>query len=119
MNRGCSSLVCGAYSSFAVTLDGALYAWGRNKAGNLGLGQGADVRAPTRVKGALRHARVKSVAAGNEPSAAVSRFDGPCLTCVSAAVAVFILLIASLFFAVEQGFIMRCAWQRSKRMKLS
>ena len=39
----------GAHCSFAITLDGSLYAWGKNTNGRLGLGDTADRATPTLV----------------------------------------------------------------------
>jgi len=55
----------GAKHSMALTFDGALFAWGGNEFGQIGVGSREDVRTPVRVKidGSTRH-RVIGMAAG-------------------------------------------------------
>ena len=43
------SVAAGAYCSFAIGLDGELYAWGKNEYGKLGLGNTEDQPLPTKV----------------------------------------------------------------------
>ncbi|KAJ2372329.1 hypothetical protein GGI05_007652, partial [Coemansia sp. RSA 2603] len=70
---------CGAYHSFAVTTDGAVYAWGLNNFFQLGLdsqaAQGAEVvHEPTRVA-ALSDKNIVQISGGEHHSVALSR-DG-------------------------------------------
>jgi regulator of chromosome condensation len=64
VNKGVTVLSCGTYSSFAITAGGQLYAWGKNKTGNLGLGLSQDIRVPTLVEGKLKGKHVTAVAPG-------------------------------------------------------
>lgn len=45
---------------FAITEDGAVYAWGRNEKGQLGLGDTKDRKCPTLVSGLSDHRVVKA-----------------------------------------------------------
>ena len=68
-----AAVACGHFHTLAVTRDGAVYAWGANDRGQLGLGReaGALVPAPTLVAALAGHAIV-GVSAGAEHSLAVS-----------------------------------------------
>ncbi|MCB1132439.1 MAG: cadherin-like beta sandwich domain-containing protein, partial [Verrucomicrobiae bacterium] len=60
-------LASAAGSAFALCADGALFAWGDNSYGQLGLGFASDSKVPVRIDqlGALKGRRIVSVAAGN------------------------------------------------------
>lgn len=45
----CVSIAAGRNTSYAITQDGKLYAWGANNYGQLGVGDGVDRTTPTRV----------------------------------------------------------------------
>ena len=65
-------VVCGNYHALAIKTNGTLWAWGRNSAGQLGLGNTTNRSSPVQV-GALT--TWSKIAAGNSYSAAV-RSDG-------------------------------------------
>lgn len=58
------SIGAGGVSSYAITSDGALWMWGNNAAGQLGLGDLSQRTTPTKVT-SLAGYRVKSVAVGS------------------------------------------------------
>ena len=67
-------VAAGAATTFAVTADGALFAWGRNSEGQLGLGPGEaadEVTSPRRVPLGEGYLAL-SVAAGAAHSAVVA-----------------------------------------------
>ncbi|BBM98942.1 hypothetical protein MPTK1_1g17400 [Marchantia polymorpha subsp. ruderalis] len=76
----CVHIAAGYNHSGAITDDGAVYVWGSNAHGQLGLGKKAEklVHDPTRVE-ALRGIRVKKLALGAEHSLALSE-DGDVLS---------------------------------------
>ena len=51
------SIACGAHHSFIVSHSGAVYAWGKNNMGQLGLGDTDDRCFPTQVR-SLRNQKV-------------------------------------------------------------
>ncbi|KAL6771439.1 UVR8 [Auxenochlorella protothecoides x Auxenochlorella symbiontica] len=73
--RGLSGLTlaqvaCGDMHTLALTVDGAVYAFGRNQAGQLGIPSQYDALEPTRVA-ALEGKHVRQVSCGGEHSLAV------------------------------------------------
>ncbi|CAN9498636.1 unnamed protein product [Ophioblennius macclurei] len=71
-------IAAGGEQSFAVSASGAVYAWGRNDVGQLGLGDGADRTAPTAVR-SLDGKRTTEVGCGLEHAAALTE-DGAVFT---------------------------------------
>ncbi|KAG2485744.1 hypothetical protein HYH03_015553 [Edaphochlamys debaryana] len=70
------ALVAGGWRhTMAADVEGGLWAWGWNKFGQLGLGDGEDRSAPTRVEGALAGRRVAQLACGWRHTLAVTQ-DG-------------------------------------------
>ena len=59
-----AKLSCGTYFNAAITAAGVLYVWGRNKCGNLALGDTQHRHAPTLVEGILTGRRVIDVGCG-------------------------------------------------------
>ncbi|KAL0272513.1 UNVERIFIED_CONTAM: hypothetical protein PYX00_005450 [Menopon gallinae] len=72
-------IACGANHSFAVSKSGAIYGWGKNDYGQLGLNDEVDRLYPTQLK-TLRSIRVKYIACGEDFSAFLSA-DGGVFTC--------------------------------------
>lgn len=64
------AVACGAEHSVCATSDGAVYAWGWGRYGNLGDGESLDRHVPTRVRG-LEGVAIEKVACGWRHSAAV------------------------------------------------
>ena len=64
-------ITAGAWHSFAVTVSGTVFGWGRNNHGQLGLGDLADRFSPTLLK-SLRTQDVKYVCAGKYHTAALT-----------------------------------------------
>ncbi|CAH3029533.1 unnamed protein product [Porites evermanni] len=74
------ALLCaGGYHSFALSLSGALFSWGRNNFGQLGVNDDKDRSMPVLVK-SLRSQRVRHVAAGEYHTAVLTE-DGGVFTC--------------------------------------
>ena len=73
-------LACGANHSLVVTVSGAVFAWGSNSHGQLGLGDTEDRQVPTQVR-TLRNQRIaySGLAAGSEHSVALT-VDGGVFT---------------------------------------
>ena len=68
-----AAVACGQSHALAVTTGGALYAWGSGRCGATGLGyMGMNTMTPQLVRGALAHARVVRVAAGQCHSCALT-----------------------------------------------
>ncbi|XP_046455571.1 probable E3 ubiquitin-protein ligase HERC4 isoform X2 [Daphnia pulex] len=70
-----SHISCGADFSFAVTPSGAVYGWGKNSFGQLGLGDTVDRPQPTQLK-SLRFQRVTYIRCGMDHTAALTRDGG-------------------------------------------
>eukprot|EP00004_Rigifila_ramosa_P024507 TRINITY_DN7127_c0_g1_i1.p1 TRINITY_DN7127_c0_g1~~TRINITY_DN7127_c0_g1_i1.p1 ORF type:complete len:938 (+),score=202.27 TRINITY_DN7127_c0_g1_i1:1762-4575(+) len=73
--RGPAFVACGWLHSAAVTHAGALYTWGKNKFGELGLGESArseEVIAVPRLVASLERVRVVAIACGAQHSIALS-----------------------------------------------
>jgi len=68
-------IACGANHSMAVSASGAVYAWGKNAYGQLGLGDHKDRHYPTQVR-SLRHQNVARVSCGAEHSACLTSDGG-------------------------------------------
>lgn len=70
------ALLCaGGYHSFALSLSGALFSWGRNNFGQLGINDNKDHFMPVLVK-SLRSQRVRYVTAGEYHTAALTEDGG-------------------------------------------
>lgn len=70
------ALICaGGYHSFALSLSGALFSWGRNNFGQLGINDNKDHSMPVLVK-SLRSQRVRYVTAGEYHTAALTEDGG-------------------------------------------
>ncbi len=65
-------VAAGTYSSFALTADGAVEAWGLNNYGQLGLMSGASAFFAPSLIAALRGEKVASVAGGQHHTLAVT-----------------------------------------------
>ncbi|BES87517.1 e3 ubiquitin-protein ligase [Nesidiocoris tenuis] len=74
-----SYIACGANHTFVVSKSGAVYGWGKNMFGQLGLNQDADHIFPCQLK-TLRSIRVKYIACGEDFSVFLTQ-DGGVLTC--------------------------------------
>ncbi len=70
-----ASIACGGHHSVAVSLSGAVYAWGRNAHGQLGIGSQEDRHFPTQVRG-LRHQDVRRAACGQDHTACLTADGG-------------------------------------------
>lgn len=64
MAQPVAKLSCGTYFNAAITAAGVLYVWGRNKCGNLALGDKEHRHVPTLVAGILAGRRVIDVGCG-------------------------------------------------------
>ena len=64
-------IACGGHHTGIITLSGAVYMWGRNSHGQLGLGHQNNSLYPCEVK-QLKHVRVRRLALGNEHSVALT-----------------------------------------------
>lgn len=74
MDRHAKSVSCGLYSSSVLMNDGALYMWGKNEYGNLGVGDDKDVFFPFRVN---MPASVKKIDCGADHTVAICKtFNG-------------------------------------------
>ncbi|RXN01912.1 putative E3 ubiquitin-protein ligase HERC3 [Acipenser ruthenus] len=69
-----AQIAAGGDHSFAVSLSGAVYAWGRNHAGQLGLGNTTDIFCPTLVK-SLQRKKTVFISCGEEHTAILTK-DG-------------------------------------------
>ncbi|KAL1117573.1 hypothetical protein AAG570_003888 [Ranatra chinensis] len=74
-----SLIACGASHSFAVSRSGAVYGWGRNRFGQLGLNSQTDHIYPCQLK-TLRSIKVKYISCGEDFSVFLTQ-DGGVLTC--------------------------------------
>uniref|UniRef100_A0A0P5J2E5 E3 ubiquitin-protein ligase HERC3 n=1 Tax=Daphnia magna TaxID=35525 RepID=A0A0P5J2E5_9CRUS len=70
-----SHIACGADFSFAVSPSGAVFGWGKNSFGQLGLGDSVDRPQPTQLK-SLRFQRVTYIRCGMDHTAALTRDGG-------------------------------------------
>merc|ERR1719491_1687050 len=69
------SIACGAHHSFIVSHSGAVYAWGKNNKGQLGLGDTDDRIFPTQVR-SLRNQKICHVACGAEHTVCLTEEGG-------------------------------------------
>ncbi|XP_049804341.1 probable E3 ubiquitin-protein ligase HERC4 isoform X1 [Schistocerca nitens] len=74
-------IACGGNHSFAVSKSGAVYGWGKNVFGQLGLNDDINKLYPTQLK-TLRSAKVKYIACGEDFSVFLTK-DGGVFTCGS------------------------------------
>ncbi|KAJ8938616.1 hypothetical protein NQ314_011425 [Rhamnusium bicolor] len=72
-------IACGANHSFAISKSGAVYGWGKNTRGQLGLNDTDNKMYPTQLR-TLRNIRVRSIACGEEFSTFLT-LDGGVFTC--------------------------------------
>ncbi|XP_069086869.1 probable E3 ubiquitin-protein ligase HERC4 [Pleurodeles waltl] len=70
-----SQLAAGSGHSFALTLSGAVFGWGRNKFGQLGLSDEVDRYAPALLK-SLRSQKIIFVSCGEDHTAALTKEGG-------------------------------------------
>lgn len=70
-----TQVACGGYHSMALSLSGALFAWGLNSFGQLGTNDKNDRSLPTALK-PLRSQRIKHVCCGDNHSAALTADGG-------------------------------------------
>uniref|UniRef100_A0A8C5CS70 HECT and RLD domain containing E3 ubiquitin protein ligase 4 n=1 Tax=Gadus morhua TaxID=8049 RepID=A0A8C5CS70_GADMO len=70
-----SQVTAGGAHSFALTQSGAVFGWGRNKFGQLGLNDNNDRHSPTLLK-SLRSQRVIYVCCGEDHTAALTKEGG-------------------------------------------
>ena len=69
------AVACGTRHSVVALANGAVFAWGKNNSGELGLGGGFQMdmeSVPRQIEGALRGVRVAYVAAGQHHACAVT-----------------------------------------------
>ena len=75
-NKKIKQVSAGSSSSFALTEDGEVYAWGRNYYGQLGLGDGKDRYIPTKLDSTkFDNRKVSQISAGGSHSLALTE-DG-------------------------------------------
>ncbi|XP_025423302.1 probable E3 ubiquitin-protein ligase HERC4 isoform X2 [Sipha flava] len=72
-------IACGGYHSFVVSKSGAVFGWGKNDFGQLGLNHKTNVSIPTELN-TIRTARVKYISAGEDFSVFLT-YDGGVFTC--------------------------------------
>jgi len=72
-------IACGASHSFVLSKSGAVYGWGKNKFGQLGLNSELDHVYPTQLK-TIRTIKVKYISCGEDFSVFLTQ-DGGVLTC--------------------------------------
>ncbi|XP_066248449.1 probable E3 ubiquitin-protein ligase HERC4 isoform X1 [Euwallacea similis] len=72
-------ITCGANHTFALSKSGAVYGWGKNTKGQLGLNDTQNKIYPTQLR-TLRNLRVRYIACGEEFSAFLT-LDGGVFTC--------------------------------------
>ncbi|XP_018560806.1 probable E3 ubiquitin-protein ligase HERC4 isoform X2 [Anoplophora glabripennis] len=72
-------IACGANHSFAISKSGAVYGWGKNTRGQLGLNDTNNKMFPTQLR-TLRNIRVRYIACGEEFSTFLT-MDGGVFTC--------------------------------------
>ncbi|KAF3708453.1 putative E3 ubiquitin-protein ligase HERC4 [Channa argus] len=70
-----AQISAGGAHSFALTLSGAVFGWGRNKFGQLGLNDTSDRYFPTLLK-SLRSQRVIYISCGEDHTAALTKLRG-------------------------------------------
>lgn len=75
-NKDITSVVAGHYHSFAVTMEGQLYAWGKNSNGQLGLGSPTHCEASPKMVD-FKLGQVKSVAGGGNHSVIIASVSPP------------------------------------------
>ncbi|XP_050536005.1 probable E3 ubiquitin-protein ligase HERC4 isoform X1 [Daktulosphaira vitifoliae] len=74
-----SFITCGGYHSFVISKSGAVYGWGKNTFGQLGLNNEINMSVPVQLK-TLRSIKVKYIAAGEDFSVFLTQ-DGGVFTC--------------------------------------
>ncbi|XP_055912225.1 probable E3 ubiquitin-protein ligase HERC4 isoform X2 [Eupeodes corollae] len=74
-----SFIACGANHSFALSKSGAVFGWGRNNRGQLGLNDEDTRKLPTQLR-TLRSLKVRYIACGEEFSVFLTK-DGGVFTC--------------------------------------
>ncbi|CAG9857321.1 unnamed protein product [Phyllotreta striolata] len=74
-----SFIACGANHTFAISKSGAVYGWGKNTRGQLGLNDNENKIFPTQLR-TLRNIKVRYIACGEEFSMFLT-LDGGVLTC--------------------------------------
>lgn len=72
-------ITCGANHTFAISKSGAVYGWGKNTKGQLGLNDTENKMFPTQLR-TLRNLKVRSISCGEEFSAFLT-LDGGVFTC--------------------------------------
>uniref|UniRef100_A0A8C2WPN1 HECT and RLD domain containing E3 ubiquitin protein ligase 3 n=1 Tax=Cyclopterus lumpus TaxID=8103 RepID=A0A8C2WPN1_CYCLU len=70
-----AQITAGGDHSFALSLSGAVFGWGKNKAGQLGLNDKQDRAVPCHIK-FLRSQKVCYISCGNEHTAALTKDGG-------------------------------------------
>ncbi|VVC31316.1 Hypothetical protein CINCED_3A018116 [Cinara cedri] len=74
-----SFIACGGYHSFVVSKSGAVFGWGKNDFGQLGLNNQINILLPTQLK-TLRTVKVKYITGGEDFSVFLT-YDGGVFTC--------------------------------------
>ncbi|ERL83301.1 hypothetical protein D910_00177, partial [Dendroctonus ponderosae] len=72
-------ITCGANHTFAISKSGAVYGWGKNTRGQLGVNDTENKMFPTQLR-TMRNLRVRYIACGEEFSAFLT-LDGGVFTC--------------------------------------
>jgi E3 ubiquitin-protein ligase HERC4 len=72
-------IACGANHTFAVSTSGAIFGWGKNTHGQLGLNDTASKQFPTQLR-TLRNSRVRYISCGDEFSTFLT-LDGGVFSC--------------------------------------
>ncbi|XP_076250382.1 HECT and RLD domain containing E3 ubiquitin ligase 4 isoform X1 [Rhynchophorus ferrugineus] len=72
-------ITCGANHTFAISKSGAVFGWGKNLKGQLGLNDASNKIHPTQLR-TLRNLKVRYITCGEEFSAFLT-FDGGVFTC--------------------------------------
>jgi len=75
-NKDITSVVAGHYHSFAITMEGQLFAWGKNSNGQLGLGYPNQCE-PSPKKVEFNMGQVQSVAGGGNHSVIIASVSAP------------------------------------------
>lgn len=74
-----SFIACGGYHSFVVSKSGAVYGWGKNDFGQLGVNSQTSLSSPTQLK-TIRSVKVKYISGGEDFSVFLT-YDGGVFTC--------------------------------------